>query len=271
MKRKILLFVVALFSIALLVTPASAFLNNWYFDPDGAGVATKVEIAEWFDVVSPNLVDTTLTSDPNLYSFVNYGFVKATGSDGGPDFANQITGTYVFNGITDLTNGTSTFTSGSLDIYSDPNFNYGSTDADYGANDGLKIGSFSLLGGGGFVDPDGIPNGLFTLSYESTFLKAGYWFDSDGVTDLSTTIPISFVQAFTTTNASYTSSVNGTFENEMYTFAGYSGPAPNDPPEDFFLSANGQLRIDIVPEPGTMMLLGFGLLGLAAVSRRKVS
>ncbi|WP_372683950.1 PEP-CTERM sorting domain-containing protein, partial [Desulfosarcina sp.] len=120
------------------------------------------------------------------------------------------------------------------------------------------------------VNPTGVPNGQITVGFEASFLAPGYWFDENSV-DLATLVadPLAFVLGYATTNASYVENPTNLVVNELANeFAGVANP-PNDPPFDLFVSTNGQYRLDAVPEPGTMLLLGAGLIGFAAVSRRK--
>jgi hypothetical protein len=125
----------------------------------------------------------------------------------------------------------------------------------------VQIGVFDLLSGGGTLNNDfGPSNGQITANFVARDLTAGYWFtDATGTTDLSQytltkSSPI-LTLGFATTNATI---VSGT---ENYDNLGRL--------ESFKVGNNGQFRLAIVPEPGTMLLLGMGLLGLAGVSRKK--
>lgn len=271
MKKKLLCLLSSVLLVLSIAGSASAFaLNNWFFDVDGAGVTSAVQIAELFDITSPNFVDTTF-SDANNYTFTNTGVVYAGTYDGSSTFAAlgvEITGVYSFTGNATLSGGIN-FTGGSLALYVDTSFNYGTALGAAGADGGTQIATFDLISGGGFVGATGLPNGLFSLTYETTSLTPGYFFMPNGVTDMSTMSPISLVLGYTTTNASATAVVPALMQAELIALAGYIG-TPGTPPNDFFLSSNGQFRIDIVPEPATMLLFGVGLLSLAGVSRKRL-
>jgi len=280
MKKRMLGFLSSLFLLIGITGSASAYgLQDWYFDIDGAGGQDAVLISEFFDLVSPNLVDTDYTDGATTYNFVNYGVASFYGHDGGSPFPTdgdyQLNAIYTFYGDADLTDGTNSFTGGTFEIWFDDGSGYdyataGDAATYYGANDGIKIATFDLVSGEGTINPSGIPNGQLTISYEASEILAGYFFSPD-MTDLSTLDPISLTLGFSTTNASWVENPSDTVEAELTDYASYGGVVPNNPPTDFWLSANGQLRIDIVPEPTTMLLFGIGLLGIAGISRRKVS
>ena len=283
MKKRMLGILSSLFLLIGITSSASAYgLENWYFDIDGAGGEGAILISEYFDLISPNLVDTDYVAGDTTYNFMNYGVTNFSGHDGGTPFpggsnnAYELTAIYTFEGTADLVAKTNTFTSGHFDIYFDDGTGYaygtvGDAVTYFGANDGNKIASFDLLFGSGDIKVDGLPNGQLSVTYQATDMKAGYFFAPDGVTDLSTLSPISVTMGFSTTNASHVANPSQTVQDELTDYAAYVGTVPNNPPSDFWLSANGQFRIDIVPEPTTMLLFGVGLLGMAGISRRKVS
>lgn len=262
-------------ALSLAVIPATssaAFLNNWYYDADGAGGAAATQIAEYWDIVGPSYVKNTFTSATN-FTFQEWGAFVTNAYDGGNPYpaGRQTTGLLSTNGVGTLSGGIS-FTSGLLDIFSDPLSNFASATQIYGANDGTNIASFTVTGGGGAIDPTGIPNGLITLIAQATYLAPGYFFDSNMV-DLSTIVssPGGLVFGFATTNASRVANPTATVVNEIVgDFAGQLAGYTNTPPYDFMISNNGQFRLS-VPEPGSVALYGIGLLalGLATLKSKR--
>jgi len=291
----------------LLANSAFAYLQNWYLDPDGAGGMDEVFITEILDTTGTTWIDNTIGAD-GTGTFKEWGTFFSGGHDGAtgyvtynPDFSvkdtygGEITALFYGEGTVNLNSGQIAFTSGYLDIYvDDTNGDYG-TNSDgaadylsnpetYGANNGTRIASFEVLaGGGGVVNPFGsvaavgAPNGTISTNMVATYINPGYWFLPDGITDFSDLPMISWILGYGTSNASYINidpdnpgpTYGIAIDEIVNEFAG--GTFTGDAPDDFIISGNGQFRVSIVPEPTTMLLLGFGLLGCAGISRRKIN
>lgn len=264
-------------ALSLAIIPATgsaAFLNNWYYDADGVGGNAATQIAEYWDIVGPSYVKNTFIN-ANNFTFQEWGAFVTNAFDGGNPYpaGRQTTGLLSTNGVGALSNGIS-FTGGVLNIFSDVLSNFASTTGIYGANDGTNIATFTVTGGGGLIDPTGIPNGLITLMAKATYLAPGYFFDSNMV-DLSTIVssPGGLVFGFATTNASRVANPTATVVNEIVgDFAGQLAGYTNVAPGDFIISNNGQFRLS-VPEPGSVALYGIGLLalGLATMKSKRNS
>lgn len=262
----------------LLATTASAasFLNDWVLDLSSYGGGTST-ISEFLDIVGPQYIQNTFSS-PGVGTFVDRGAFVSIAHDGGTPTSlggGEVTG--IFTGSGNITlgpgGGSITFTGGSLDVYFGLPANFSSTTGIYGSNDGVLIASFDVIGGNGTVDPGGVPNGQITTILEPTFFDPAVWLLPGGVDPFDLTLTLGFA----TTNASFTSNPSANVINEIVEeFAGaacapncVSGVNFNFPPGDLVVGANGQFRIQAVPEPSTFFLLGSSLLGLLFVLKRK--
>jgi len=127
-----------------------------------------------------------------------------------------------------------------------------------GFNDGVLIGSLDLLGGIGhtYVDFTGSPvdnQGSVDLALQFTFMQPGFWLNSLNV-DLLTLNPTNFHFALTDMNIDTPTQVMGVQNNTLY--IAHS-------------NENGSVTIDVVPEPGTVLLFGMGLIGLCITGYRR--
>ena len=271
----------ALATVFLPNVASAGFLTNWKIDLDGAGGVAPVTVNEFVDITGVSYVKNTFTG-PGTFNFTDSGAFNSLSHDGGAPYTG-FTGNRELTATFDNLTGTGSFvgglnfTGGTLKVYSDTAIDFataaGSVGANsYGANNGTLIGTFTLVSGGGAIDPvTAIPNGFLSLAFKADSLLPTYFFDSMG-TDLSTlaglTPPLLF--GFTTTNASYVANPSPLVVAEIVGelaggAAGYTNVAPND----FVVSNNGQYRLS-VPEPGTVALMGLGLLAFGLSGARRL-
>lgn len=280
------LFLVAAFSAG----PSHAFLENWYLDPDGAsGTIGRVSISEFLDVVGASYIQTSTPTPSGAYTFSQWGAINSNFHDGGVGytdaggntFGGELTALFATTGSATLGGPLSFAPGGVIEMYSQNTRNFGTNTASptiYGANDGTLIARFSIVGGGGQVDTTGIPNGLFTLQGRATFMAPGYFFSTDGVTDLSTQIgPNGQIFGFATTNASRTGNPSTTVVTQLVNrFANdgtFTNCLPNQRtggctgPGEFIVGSNGQFRLTPEPTDYALLALSFGLAGWFARRR----
>ncbi|MBI1395606.1 MAG: PEP-CTERM sorting domain-containing protein [Betaproteobacteria bacterium] len=280
------------------------FLTNWSLNPYGTGFNNqRTSVAEFLDLVGPSYVSTTTPAAGN-FSFNEVGAVQITGADGSGRLVDQsglISSNFNLTGevtaVFDLTGagtlgGSVAYTAGSINVYAQAGSqDFGTVTAGsmYGANNGILIGTFSPVTGGGNIDPTGIPNGQQTISAQATFLAAGYFFDSLG-NDLSANVGGNLF-GFATTNASRVVNPTTTVLTEVVgespsINAGMQLPFTNCLPGEvagavpgspctgadgtgrFVISNNGQFRLT-TPEPAGIALTGLALFAAGAFARRR--
>jgi hypothetical protein len=272
MKNKLIGLFLGGFLLCITGSASAYGLFDWKIDFEGTSGANGVVIGEFIDIISPNFVDTAVNTSNNTFTFSNHGAVKAVSHDGGAALSSdyELTGVYSFTGSGNLNTGLVTFFDGTFNLYVDADLDYASDIGIYGANNGTPIASFNVITGQGGINASGLPNGTLSIIYEASMIKAGYFIMPDGFTDMSDSSVI--MTAYTTTNASHIANLFGNLETELYELADYTGPAvSNTPPDDFFLSSNGQFRIDVevVPIPTAIFLFGSGIIALLGLSRKR--
>jgi hypothetical protein len=264
-----------------LLAPVAAMagqISNWTLNLQAAGgnaTTTNTGINS-LGFNGESFIGLTPTGGPN-FNFTDTGVFNFMAKNGGPPLAlggGQLTANYINGTGTGSFGGSISFNAtGELDIYYSTTQTYGTTSANrYGATDGILIGRFMQTAGpgGGPVNADGTPvdNAFITLLFTASWLMPGVWKDSGGAQ-----LPNDFTLGFVTANASedLAFSCPGPScnqDNNLSTALGAGAGYSNNPPVNFMVSNGGQLKLDVIPEPGSTALLGIGLLGLIMLRRR---
>lgn len=263
------LFAVAIAAAFVSSNAQAAFLNDWFIDTNGnvAG-GDQLVISEGVKTEGTALV-TNVFSDASHFTFNEAATFTAFGANTPTvNFTNDLRGEFTGtgSGVVGSPLGTLSFNSGgTLKLYDSANIN---------------IGIFSLVSGsaalaGGSV----LPNGLVSLAFKAISLEYGYFFtDATKNVDLASIVdnPTGLLFGFATTNASLVtgqSAIAGVVgaNQTLYTdtFGAAFDPTNAYGMNTLALENGGQYRFQ-VPEPGSLALLGLGLLGVGMAGRRKL-
>ena len=266
-------------------TPAFAYIDiqNWQLNLPGSSGALVTSGVNQLQFAGESYVTNTATGTPGMYSTTDNGVFYIGQYNNGNPLTNlgggQLTGVFSGTAVTDLNTGAYVFTGGSFQLWYNTSAVYGTTAANnYGAAVGTMIASFNIAAtgdpstSGGFVNANGTPtaNGTVTVTSQPPATLVGNPFlDSIG-NALNNQLLLGFVTTNASEDTSFDTTTGRTTQNQNLA-AALSGSANtvNILPSQMFISNAGQFKLQYVPEPATVALLGIGLVGIGATARKK--
>lgn len=256
-------------ALALATFPHLALATQgWQLNTEGTGVNGASAVSS-IDVSGVGFVRILPSpSSPFAFDFVEYGAYRAVQPDGfGALGVHDLTVTYSAFGFGSFVDPAALrFTAGTIDIYADAAFDFGTATANYGADNGTLVARLGIFDGG--IDA----TGLVTVKAGAIqgSLRPGYFFSADG-RDFSTrddvTMTLGIHNQTVVPDAMLISEV-------ICGLAAYTGPGCNgepyvNTPLGYAVQDGGYALMLTVAEPASLSMLLAGLGLIAAMPRRR--